>query len=123
MVYGIIGYAPLLVLIFSINSPVPVRSNKMTLVRSMYMVPGVICFLLIAGSGVNFTIDNGTETKTEYTINGTSGDYITNSTTTITHDNQFTLLNPIWIMLHWLFAAILILYILTQILQMFKEPN
>lgn len=122
-VYAVIAYPTLLTLIFSINSPIPVRSNKMTLVRSMYVIPGLICFLLIAGSGVNFTTEYEDSIVNEFTINGTTGATITNSTVITNETGKFILENPIWILLHWLFAAILLLYLLTQILQMFQEKN
>lgn len=123
LVYAVIAYPTLLTLIVSINSPVPVRTNKMTLIRSMYVLPGLICFLLLAGSGVNFTTEYHDTTVKEYTINGSSGALLTNSTVTTNDTGKFILENPIWIMLHWLFAAILLIYILSQVLQMLGERN
>lgn len=89
----------------------------MTLVRSGYMVPGILCCFLLAGSGVEIYLDSG-YTEIIEVYNGTDSSLMTNSTHIIPA-KSFTLQNPIWIQLHWLLAVILILFVLIQILQMF----
>lgn len=121
IVYGIFAYSSLIVLVLSIKSPPQGRTTNTTMVRAMYMIPGIICSLLLAGSGVDIFIDSGS-TEIIEVYNGTDDSLITNSTKTIT-PASIELQNPVWIMLHWLFAVILMLYVIIQILQMFYSRD
>lgn len=114
----------MIVLIVSASRDAPMLKTKSgTLIKSMYMIPGIICCILLAGSGVAITLNNSVMTTNEYTINGTTGDKLTNSTITTTSSDQFTLQNPIWVSLHYLFALILTAYVFTQVLRMLTSKD
>ena len=66
------------------------------------------------GSGVNITLDNVTTTTS--LVNATSNSTI--STETITTSKQITLLNPVWQLVHFMIGAILIVFVIMQILTM-----
>lgn len=121
LVYGFFAYSSVAVLIWSIRDQPPPRTRQMTLIKSAYMLPGAICCLLLAGSGVFIFLDSGsTEIITVY--NGTDSSLITNSTTTIT-PASIELQNPVWQPLHYMLAAILMIFVFTQILQMFSARD
>lgn len=124
IVYGLIAYSSMVVLIISASRDVPmVKTKSGSLIKSMYMIPGIICCILLAGSGVAITLNDSTVTTTDYTINGTTGDKLTNSTITTVSSDQFTLQNPVWVSLHYLFALILIAYVFTQVLRMLTSKD
>lgn len=124
LVYGLISYSSIIVLIISAAKDAPmVKTKSGTLIKSMYMIPGIICCILLAGSGVEILLNENTATTTNYTINGTSGINLTNSTITTTSTDRFTLQNPVWVLLHYLFALILFAYVFTQVLRMLTSKD
>lgn len=111
IVYGFIAYTSLLMLIISTIRETPFTKSQ-SLARSIYLVPGIICAIILATSGVNITLE------TVSTINLTNAT-ASNSTIFIETANTtsaFILLNPIWGAVHFMIAAVLIVYVLTQIL-------
>lgn len=124
IVYGLIAYTSMVVLIISASRDAPmVKTKSGTLIKSMYMIPGIICCILLAGSGVAITLNDSTVVTMDYTINGTTGAKLTNSTITTTSSDQFTLENPVWVSLHYLFALILTAYVFTQVLRMLTSKD
>ena len=124
LVYAVIAYSSLLVLVFSVTKDVPLKSKKMTLVRSMYMIPGIICFIILAGSGVFIYLGDSTVTTTATSVyevlDNTNTVVVLNSTVSQTEStsNVFELQNPIWVTLHYLFALILFVFVFIQVLTM-----
>ena len=121
LVYAVVAYPGLIALIFSTQREVPLKTRRMTLVRSMYMVPSIICFILLAGSGVFIFYDSGHTIVTEV-FNGTTGVLITNSTE-IFSPQQVELQNPVWVTIHYLFALVLAIYMFTQIFTMLSAKE
>ena len=121
LVYGIVAYSGLIALIFSTQREVPMKTKRMTLIRSMYMIPSIICFIILAGSGVFIYYDEG-QTINTLVYNGTNGLLMTNSTETTT-PLQIELQNPVWVTLHYMFALILIAYLFSQILMMLTSKD
>lgn len=121
IVYAIPAYTSLGVLIYSVIIPEQPKTKARTLVKSMYMIPGIICCILLAGSGVVIFLDTGSVTITEV-YNGSDSSLITNSTET-RDPSSVTLQNPIWITLHYMFALILVAFVFTQILQLFTSRD
>lgn len=127
-VYAFVAYSSLLMLIISAVKETPVTKSQ-SLIKSIYMIPGIICCILLAGSGVNILLDQSTTTTTAESIyevlDNTNGVVVLNSTVTQTDSqtNQFVLQNPVWVILHYMFALILFAYVITQVLKMlmFKE--
>lgn len=117
-VYGFVAYSSLLMLIISTIKDVP-TTKSLTIVRSIFMIPGIICAGILASSGVNITLDT---TTTINIINATLFDNATNlvsmeiTNSTSTGTNHITLLNPVWIIFHTFVFIILIVYVIQQML-------
>ena len=110
-VYGFIAYTSFLMLIISTIRETPFTKSQ-SFVRAIYLVPGIITAILLASSGVNITLE------TVSTINLTNAT-ASNSTIFIeTADTTaaFVLLNPIWGAIHFMLSAVMIVYVLNQIL-------
>jgi hypothetical protein len=114
-VYGLFAYSSMLILVISIIKDTD-ETKYQALMKSMYMVPGIICAGVLITSGVDITLD------TVQTIN------LTNSTAGATNEQIFyeltdttdkiTLLNPVWGSIHFIIFIVLILYVLKQTLLM-----
>ena len=120
--FAFVGYSSLLMLIISITKEGPmVKSRTGTLVKSIYIIPGIICMILLSGSGVDIYLDAG-NTITINNYNGTDGTLITNSTST-SPPNKVTLQNPIWITMHYMFALIMFAYVIINTLKMLSAKD
>ena len=62
-VYGFIAYSSLLMLIISVVKEVPDKKSQ-SILRSMWLIPGIICAALLMSSGVNITMDTITTVNT-----------------------------------------------------------
>ena len=88
------------------------------------MIPAILCSILLASSGVNIIFDDyQTVTTTTSTFDAIQGESIVvlNSTSTSTEslDNHvITLQNPVWVVLHYMIAIVLMLFVITRLLQM-----
>ena len=93
------------------------------------MIPGIICAILLAGSGVNIIFEDMTvstnATSIYEVLDNTNAVTTLNSTVTevIRTTNVIELQNPIWVILHYMIALVLFAFVITKILQMltFKE--
>jgi hypothetical protein len=113
-VYAVVAYSGLVALIFSTQKEVPMKTKRMTLIRSMYMIPSIICFIVLAGSGVDITME---------TIDTTIRDLNASTVWTEETTRTFTLENPIWVTLHYMFALILVVYLFSQVLSMLTAKD
>ena len=112
-VYEFVTLASLLMLIISTIRETPFTQSQ-SLARAIYLVPGIVCAIILAGSGVNITLE------TVDTINLTNA---TNSNSTIfietaNTSSAFILLDPVWGAVHSMFAMVMTVYVITQILQL-----
>lgn len=121
-VYAFVGYSSLLMLIISITKEGPLtKSRTGTLIKSIYIIPGIYCMTLLSGSGVEIFLDGGSTVVTNI-YNATSGALITNSTITTPAD-RIILQNPIWVPLHYMFTLIMFAYVIINVLKMFSAKE
>jgi len=110
-VYGLITYASLMVLIISVLRENPITKSG-SIIRSIYLIPGVITAALLMTAGPNIILED-VNTYSNVTS-------LTNPTTTfienVTVNTTFELQNPVWVIFHFLIMAILLTYIIVQIL-------
>ncbi len=115
IVYGLVAYSSLLMLIIStIRDPPCTKAHS--IVRSMYLIPGIICMIIIAGSGTIIYMETMT-TNITTTSNVTAELW----TEVGTHERSFELLNPVWVTVHFLFAIIMIVYVILQMVTLFTK--
>ena len=121
-VYAFVGYSSLLMLIISITKEGPLtKSRTGTLIKSIYIIPGIYCMTLLSGSGVEIFLDGGSTVVTNI-YNATSGALITNSTITTPAD-RIILQNPIWVPLHYMFTLVMFAYVIINVLKMFSAKE
>lgn len=110
-VYGFVAYASVLMLIIQTVKQVPDEKSG-SIIRSVYLIPGIIACLIIAGSGEFIIVQDITNTIIDL-----------NTTTIWTEDvdNSIRLQNPIWVTFHYLLAMVLLVYVVIQILTLFTK--
>lgn len=114
-VYGFIAYSSMLMLIISTIKEVPsVKSH--TIVRAIYLIPGIIATIVLASSGVNIITADITTTNTITALN-TSEVFVE----AISTSTQIVLQNPVWVSFHFLLAAIMTVYVINQMLILFTK--
>lgn len=121
-VYAFVAYSSLLMLIISITKEGPLtKSRTGTLIKSIYIIPGIYCMTLLSGSGVEIFLDGGSTVITNI-YNATSGALITNSTITTPAD-RIILQNPVWVPLHYMFTLIMFAYVIINVLKMLSSKE
>ena len=110
-VYGFITYSSLLMLIISTIKEVPSEKSG-SVMRSMWLIPGILCAFILASSGINIVLPESTNTIVN--IN-------TTEVWTETISNQVVLQNPIWVTVHMLIFLVLIVYVVWQVLNIFTK--
>jgi hypothetical protein len=121
-VYAFITYSSVLMLIISTIREIPV-TKSMSISRAVYMMLGIITSIVLMGAGPAITMPASESTFT-YVINGTTGAYITNSTTYTTIPGTITLLNgTAWMVLHLGIAAVLILFVIQQMVMLLFKTD
>lgn len=118
VVYGLIAYGGIITLMVStlLNPP---TNSSLAGARSIWLTPSVLCMgMLMFASGI-ITLDTQ-ETIITTTSNATSEVWTETGTVT----NTIQLINPIWTVIHFGMMMILIVYIATQIFNIFgKKPT
>ena len=124
-VFAFVAYSSLLMLIIKITKDGPlVKSKTGALTNSIYIMPGIICMILISGSGVDIYLNDSITTTTSDSIyevlDNLNNVVVLNSTVTetIEKNEMFTLQNPIWVTLHYMFALIMFAYVVINVLKM-----
>lgn len=113
-VYGFITYSSLLMLIIStIKTDIP-STRSLAIVRAIYLIPGAICALLLATSGIEILTDD--TTNTIVSVN-------TTEVWTETIERNINLQNPIWGAVHVMIFAIIMIHVVTQILNLFTKTD
>ena len=123
LVYGFVTYSSLLMLIIStIKDTTETRTSS--LVKSIFYLPAIVCCGILITSGPSITLDTvHTITLTNDTA-GLSNDQVFYEDTTTT--DEYTLLNPVWALVHFIFFIVFIIYVIKQMLMMLgigKETN
>ncbi len=117
-VYGFIAYASLLMLIISTIKEVP-SGKSQSILRSMYLIPGIFCALLLATMGVDLTFDTISTVNT-ITDNVTSTIIFTED---ITKSTTITLQDQVWGTVHMLIFFILLVHVVVQMLTLLTKVN
>lgn len=120
-VYAFVAYSSLLMLIISITKEGPITKTRTgTLIKSIYIIPGIYCMSLLSSSGVFIFLDSGSKQIVE--IYNATGALITNSTSIIPAAS-IELQNPIWVPLHYMFMLIMFAYVIINVLKMLSAKD
>lgn len=106
IVYGFIAYSSLLMLIISTVKDVPI-GKSLSLIRVIYLIPGVICSGILASSGVNIVFQ---------TVNTTTRDVNASTVWTQMVTTTIPLQSPVWTMVHLMIMLVLLAYVIQQIM-------
>ena len=113
IVYGLIGYPAI---IFLIGSSFQESSGtaKISVVKAIWIIVPIIAMYMLASAGALISIDTVSSTL----IN-------TNTTEVWTEqvDRSITLVNPVWVTLHWMMFIVLILYFMWNMLRLFTQRD
>lgn len=112
-VFGMLAYTSMLMLIISVIRETPFTEGQ-AIARAVYLVPGIVCAFILAGSGVNITLET---VATENITNATA----TNSTIFIEEavtTSSFILLNPVWGAVHYMIGIVMLIYVIQQMLML-----
>jgi len=118
-VYGFIAYGSFLMLIISTVKEIP-DGKSHSLSRVMYLIPGLICALVLSGSGVDIMLGTETTTENQILLHPVTGNEVPVANTT-THTEKITLLEPIWILVHTMLFLILMVHVIINILAMLTK--
>ena len=122
--YGFITYFSLAMLIITTVRTSTDKTRKLTLVKAMYMIPGILGAIILAGSGVDIILEDRTvstnATSVYEVLDNTNAVVTLNSTVTQVDSSLsvFTLQNPIWVTFHYMIAALMMIFVFIQILTM-----
>jgi hypothetical protein len=119
--YLFIELFSLSMLIVSIVKEMP-ASKSQSILRSMWMLPGIIMAGLLMSSGPIITMsDEGSQIIEVY--NGTTGLLMTNTTTYPATPDTIIIENTTWWEFHLMVFLILIVYVVVQMLTLFTKIN
>jgi len=116
-VYGLFAYSSMLVLITSINKEPP-QGKTPAILRSIYLIPGIICAAILASSGIDI---NTITVDTSNLIKNLNSSETFLETTTQTQ--TITLVNEVWIFVHLMIMLVLIVYVLQQLVTLLTKPK
>lgn len=119
-VYGFIAYGSLLMLMISSIKDTPTTKSQ-SFTRAMYLIPGIICAALLAGSGELIVLD--TETITSSTEALTTADTIVTLQGTTTTTNNIQLQDSIWILVHSMIFILLLFHVVMQSLMLLIKAD
>ena len=112
IVYGLVGYTGIILLINSSFKELPAQRSQ-SAVRSIWLLAPMFCMFMLASAGANIIITNDTITSTLINVNSTEV-----WTETVSQDKSITLLQPVWVTLHFLFFIMLLIYFIWNMLQL-----
>ena len=115
IVYGLIAYSGMIVLVVSTIKDVP-TTKILTIARSIFMIPSMVASGILASSGVNIQVAFVTTSNTIRSINTTQV-----WTEATTQTNNIVLQSPVWQMFHYLLFAVMLIYVIQQMLIMFTS--
>ncbi len=110
-VFAFFAYSSMLMLIMqTIKEPPSEKSGS--IIRSIFLIPGIIAAFAIASSGQNVLFKDVADTVVAL-----------NTTEVWTHTvvTQLVLANPIWVTFHYLIGIIMIVYVFLQIITLFTK--
>jgi len=113
IVYALIGYPAIIFLVASTFHESSGTASKVSVVKAIWIIVPIIAMYMLASAGAQ--INGPTETTLNYNV--TANLLTSNSTVTET----ITLVNPVWITLHWLLFTVLVLYFMWNMLRLFTQ--
>jgi len=113
-VYALICYTGIIMLIISAFKETPSGVSQ-SAVRVIWLIPSMICAFVLASAGADIYLS--TETVSDQVLDSTN--QVITLTDTVT--DKITLLNPIWVTLHFLFFIVLLIYVMTNMLTLFVK--
>lgn len=111
IVYGIVGYSGIILLIASAFKDNP-SSKSQSVIRSIWLIASIICIYMLSSAGATISFD---------TVESTLVNVNTTETWTETVDRKVTLVQPVWVTLHYLFFIMLVIYFMWNMLQLFVK--
>jgi hypothetical protein len=115
-VYALICYTGIVMLIISSFKETPMTVSQ-SAVRVIWLIPSMLCASVLASAGVDIILP--VETITHQVLDSANNVVILTDTIT----EKVTLINPIWVTMHFLFFIILLLYVVINILTLFMKRD
>lgn len=115
-VYGLVCYTGIIMLIISAFKETP-NTISQSAVRCIWLIPSIIAAFMLASAGADIFLSSETVT---HQVLDSNNQIIT--LTDITTD-KITLLQPVWVTLHFLFFIVMLLYVLFNILTLFVKRD
>lgn len=121
-VTAFVGYSALLMLIISIIKEIPMN-RSLSITRSVYILMGVICMFMLSNQGLAFTGFSET-TITNSTLYNNTGTLVSTEITNSTVTQNIKLINyPVWVLLHYMFAMVMVFFFILQIVTLFTKTD
>ena len=115
-VYALVCYAGIIMLIVSAFKETPMTVSQ-SAVRVIWLIPSMLCAFVLANAGVDIYLS--TETLADQVLDSNNAPITLTDVTT----DKITLLNPIWVTMHFLFFIVLLLYVVINILTLFLKRD
>ena len=115
-VYALVCYAGIVMLIVSAFKETPMTVSQ-SAVRVIWLIPSMLCAFVRANAGVDIYLS--TETLADQVLDSNNAPITLTDVTT----DKITLLNPIWVTMHFLFFIVLLLYVVINILTLFLKRD
>ena len=115
-VYALICYTGIIMLIISSFKETPMTVSQ-SAVRVIWLIPSMLCAFVLANAGVDIYLS--TETLADQVLDSNNAIVTLTDITT----DKITLINPIWVTMHFLFFIILLLYVVINILTLFMKRD
>ena len=115
-VYALICYTGIVMLIISAFKETPSTVSQSAL-RVIWLIPSILCAYMLASAGADIYLS--TEIMSDQVLDSNNA-IVTLTDTTV---EKITLLNPVWITLHFMFFIILLLYVMINVLTLFMKRN
>lgn len=124
IIYGFVAYSSLLMLIISTVLKAELATSSQSLIKSVYILPGIVCMFIIAFANPTIILDDSvvtTDNTSVYEVlDNTNAVVVLNSTVTETvgTTNSITLLNSVWGLVHVLFAMVMVVFVIVKIVSL-----
>lgn len=115
-VYGLVCYTGIIMLIISAFKETP-NTISQSAVRCIWLIPSIIAAFMLASAGADIFLSSETVTRQ---VLDSNNQIIT--LTDITTD-KITLLQPVWVTLHFLFFIVMLIYVMFNILTLFVKRD
>ncbi len=115
-VYGLICYTGIIMLIISSFKETPTTVSQ-SAVRVIWLIPSIICAFMLASAGADIHLS--TETVANQVLDSNNNIITLSDVTT----DKITLIQPVWVTLHFLFFIVLLLYVMFNILTLFMKRD